>query len=456
MRLTRQDDPVARSASEVIGGPLGRYAPRGTLSWPVVAALLMAVAGIGQGLAVVLRAPCLRDAWASPDQFFHMCYSDLPPVYQTAHLDGGLLGFFTGGPGTPAPSQPPVTALVLTVLGALTPEGAGRAPGDMVAYQLKTNFALWSVLATILACALVWWVASLGRTRPLRAAHVAFAPVLVLASTISADLVGVALATAGMYTWARRRPVAAGVLLGLAIGARSYPVLIVIAIVLLALRTGQLREALTTAVAAAATFATVLALLMMGNPAVAQGAYREWWSAAAGYGSPWYLPALTGSPMQQGMVTALQLVGWLCAVVAGALLALATARRPTLAEVCLPMVAIVLVTGKAFPVQSSLWLIPLVALTALPWRDHLWWAGAETIYFGAVWLHVAGHSVPDRGLPAGWYAFFLMMRLVGVGYLAWRVVETARARPSMPAEPEIDECAGVLAGLPDRFVVDVR
>ena len=90
-------------------------------------------------------------------------------------------------------------------------------------------------------------------------------------------------------------------------------------------------------------------------------------------------------------------------------------------------------TGKTFPVQASLWLLPLVALCGLRWREHLLWAGAEALHFVAVWLYVGGLSKPDRGLPPGWYVVFLTVRLLAVGYLVWRVWHTAAQRAEAPA-----------------------
>ena len=99
------------------------------------------------------------------------------------------------------------------------------------------------------------------------------------------------------------------------------------------------------------------------------------------------------------------------------------------------LVALALLTGKAFPVQASLWLLPLLALCGLRWRDHLLWAGAEALHFVAVWLYVGGLSTPDRGLPPGWYAVFLTLRVAAVAYLVWRVWHTAAAREPAP-DPE--------------------
>jgi hypothetical protein len=153
-------------------------------------------------------------------------------------------------------------------------------------------------------------------------------------------------------------------------------------------------------------------------------------------------------------------------------------------------VAITLVTGKSFPVQSSLWLVPLVALCGIRWRDHLVWAGAEAMHFVAVWLYVGGLSKPDRGMPPQWYAVFLLLRILAVLYLVWRVWQKAAERDPAPppylegaaaegdaalarplgvpgearvtasgldpdSDAVVDELAGDLTDAPDRLVVNL-
>ena len=222
------------------------------------------------------------------------------------------------------------------------------------------------------------------------------------------------------------------------------------------------------------------------NPGAITAAYSAWADGSAGLGSPWIVPQLLGHPLPNGAVTALAVVGLLAAVVAGALFALGTSRRPSVAEVSLVMVGIALVTGKSFPVQASLWLLPLVALCAVRWRDHLIWAGAEAMHYAMVWLYIGDMSKPDRGLPGPWYAVFLTLRVAAVLYLVWRVWRTAAQRPPTeeplgepleeaveesaeeaveePAEepveepveePEQDELAGPFAGASDRLIVRI-
>src|SRR5664279_2889977 len=108
------DARLAREVSEVVGGPLGRFAAPRSLPAQVVAGLCMAVSGATMALGLVIQAPCIRNAWGGPDEFWHMCFSDLPTTYQTANLSRGIGAFLQGGVNAPTPEQPPLTSLVMT------------------------------------------------------------------------------------------------------------------------------------------------------------------------------------------------------------------------------------------------------------------------------------------------------------------------------------------------------
>ena len=113
-----------------------------------------------------------------------------------------------------------------------------------------------------------------------------------------------------------------------------------------------------------------------------------------------------------------------------------------------------------------------MALCGLRWRDQLVWAAAEALHFMAVWLYVGGLSRPDRGLPATWYAVFLVLRVAAVASLVWQVWRRAARRveplwldgqpwlDEEPGQPENDSAVDELSGdlgdardVPDRFVV---
>jgi uncharacterized membrane protein len=302
---------------------------------------------------------------------------------------------------------------------------------------------------------------------------VALSPLIVTAALISPDLLGVTIASLGLWLWARERPVAAGVALGLATSARTYPVLIAVAIALLASRAGAGRLGARTLGVTLLTWTgvTVAAGSVTGWSVLRP--YEAWAAAAADYGSPWFLIRLVGREVTPTAVTVLAVAGWVTAVAVAGAFALMARRRPTVAEVALVLVAIVLVTGKSFPVQSSLWLLPLAALAGVRWRDHLIWAGAEVVYFVAVWLYLGGTYDANRALPMGWYAVFTVLRFAGIAWLVWSVVRPALARPEAEEEAgdreaedaaaalaraiaeDPDDLAGPLAGRRDAFVVAV-
>lgn len=453
-----RDDDVVATASEVIGGPLGRYAVVLARGWRYYAAVLAATSAVPMALGVLERAHCIDLGWRTPDQFWHACFSDIPATYKDQGLTAGLLAFLSGSPGAGSPVHPPVTGLVMSVLASLVPS----APLED---RMRFYFALWAVLGGVLIALTTWWTAATTRRLPLRASHVALSPVVALTVVVAPDVLGVALAAAAVYAWSRRRLVTSGILLGLAMSARTYPVVILLALLLLATRAGQLRAWSVTGAAAGGTFAVVFLAFLGLNPDAAVRAYEGWAQSGAGFGSPWLLPQLGGFALPAGAVTILAVLGWVAAVVVGVVFALGAPRRPGVAEVTLVMLGIVMVTGKSMPVQSALWLVPLVALVGLRWNDHLLWAAAEALHFVAVWLYFATSVTPDRGLPAGWYAFFLSLRVAGVVWLvhrtwsvAWRRCPAADAEriddgTEEHAEADPDETAGVLAGQPDALIV---
>jgi hypothetical protein len=417
-----REDGVAAAASEVVGGPVGRFAVVGRRGWQPVAVVLMALASVVLAGGVLEKAHCLMRGWSGTDQFWHACYSDLPVVYTTSGLSEGVAPYLSGA-GEHALAQPILTGLAMWGVGDLVPAGSG------VLRQQQWYFGIWAGLVVVLLALLVLVTAATVDDVPWRAAHVALSPLLVTVALVSADLFGVLLASAGIWAWTKRRDVPAGVLLGLAVLARSYPVLVVVAVAMVALRDGERRRLKAVVGATLATVAVVSIPWLVVDAGGFLTAYHSWWTSAAGYGSPWLIPQLLGQPLPGGATTLLALLGWGAALLVGARLAWGSltdpatsatvrGRVPGVVPLAAVMVAIVLVTGKSLPVQSSLWLLPLVALAGVRWRDHLVWAGLECGYFVGVWLYAPIGEDPDRAIPAHVYAIFLVARLVGIAWVA--------------------------------------
>jgi len=292
-------DPVAASASELIGGPLGRYAALavrgGRPAWRPAAAVLAGLASLTVALGVVQKGHCLTRGWSSPDQFWHACYSDLPSSAGIGHAIPYL-------PGAAHLDQPVISGLVMWLIGLLVPDGSAIV-------RAQWYFALWAVLITVIVMVLVVVTAAAVPRAPWRAAQVALSPVLVLAALVSVDLLGVLLASMALLAWGRRRIMLAGVLLGLAISARSYPLVLLVAIGLLAVRSGRALYAGISNYPAEATREAARILRALGTPCLIhqprfnmlqrepleQGVF----DAAAHEG----MGVIVFSPLAQGMLT---------------------------------------------------------------------------------------------------------------------------------------------------------
>jgi hypothetical protein len=115
------------------------------------------------------------------------------------------------------------------------------------------------------------------------------------------------------------------------------------------------------------------------------------------------------------------------------------------APLSLALLAAVLLTSKQLPVQASLLLLPLIALSGLRWRDHLIWVSTELVYFVGIWLYIAGETTPSRGLPAVFYLVMLLARLAGIAWVGVQGVLVYRSA-LLPAGASPPDAPGWDAG----------
>lgn len=405
--------------SQVFGGPVGRLATIGRRGWPFVAALLSAAASVMVALSVLQKSHCVKVGWGSPGSLWRACYSDIP-------IGGGAAGgpWATGGPGQ---SQPVLTAVLTWFAQKIVPGGTSLEQQQML-------FAVGAVIVVVCIALTVTATAATLRDTPWLAAHVALSPVLITASMVSFDVFGVALAAVGLWAWARHRPLLAGALLGAAVMARSYPLVFVAVLIMLCLRDGR-RHDLTRLIAGVLGVCAIsigLAVAVGGQPLAP---YAAWNDAGPGYGSVWLLLQTAGLAIPAHPLTVIAVAGWVLALLVG-FIALRVRPDAAFAPLALTLLVIVLLTGKAISVQACLWVLPLLALSAVRWRDHLIWAGVEIVYFIMVWMYVAAPSNPAKGLPAAAFAVFSLARslaYIGIAWAAWD--SSASARTAIGGDP---------------------
>ena len=126
------------------------------------------------------------------------------------------------------------------------------------------NFAAFGLALAWLAT--VWASSWLSGRRVWDAALVAASPVLVFQVFTNFDALATALAVGGLLAWARRRPVLAGILIGLGVSAKLYPALLLLPLVVLAIRTDRMADAARTVVSAVGTWFLVNLPVMLLFP----------------------------------------------------------------------------------------------------------------------------------------------------------------------------------------------
>ncbi|MEV0300634.1 glycosyltransferase family 87 protein [Streptomyces prasinus] len=449
-----REDKVAKAGSELIGGPLGRRALLGTSWWsPVRVVVLVAIGMFTLGL--VQKAPCYNGAWffGAGSQYTHACYSDIPHLYQGRGFADGLVPYFDQLPGDMQYLEYPVlTGVFMEVASWLTP-GSGSIQ-DQEQWYWMVNAGMLMVCAAVIAVC----VTRTHARRPWDGLLVALAPAFALTATINWDLLAVALTAAAMLMWSRSRPLAFGVLLGLATAAKLYPVLLLGPLLVLCWRAGRWREF------GKALGGAVVAWAVVNGP-VMFFAYDGWskfytFSQERGvdFGSFWLIIAQNSSdPLSTETVNTLATLLMLLCCAGIAALGLAAPRRPRFTQLAFLVVAAFILTNKVYSPQYVLWLVPLAALARPKWRDFLIWQACEVAYFLGIWMYLAYTTSGDahKGLPADGYHWAIALHLLGTLYLCVMIVRDILMPDRDPVRRagDDDPSGGVLDRAEDTFTL---
>ncbi|MEW1698239.1 glycosyltransferase family 87 protein [Streptomyces sp. NPDC093249] len=445
---TRRDE-VAAAGSELIGGPYGRRAATGT--GQVTPVRVIALVAIGMfALGMVQKLPCYNWAWfrGTTSQYTHACYSDIPHLFTGRGFADGLVPYFDRlGGDIPFLEYPVLTGLFMEVAAWLTPGGGGTMQREQ-GYWLA-NAGLLMVCAAVLAVC----VARTHRLRPWDGLLVALAPSIALTATINWDLLAVALTAAAVMMWSRERPLAFGVLLGLATAAKFYPALLLCPLLLLCWRAGKWREFGTAVLGAAGAWLVVNLPVMLLAPEGWKQFYLFSRDRNVDFGSVWLLISQrTGQGIPPERANLYALVLMLVAVAGLAYLAFTAPRRPRFAQLAFLVVAAFVLTNKVYSPQYVLWLVPLAALARPRWRDFLIWQACEVMYFVGVWMYLAFTTSGNKqGLPVDGYQFAIVLHLLGTLYLCVMVVRDILKPEKDPVRQDgsDDPSGGVLDGAED-------
>jgi uncharacterized membrane protein len=417
------------------------------------ASLLVLASLIADGLAFTAKEACRAGAWnVGVEQYQAHCYTDIYPLYFAEGLSAGKVPYLDHHVEYPVIIGAVMQAAAWVVRSGANPYARGLGYFDVTVAVLAV-FLVAGVLATAY-CA--------GPARRWTALLVAFSPALILSAFINWDLIAMGLMMMALAAWAARRPALAGVLLGLAVATKFYPVVVLWPLFLLCLRAGRLRTFWVTAGSAAAAWLVV-------NLPVAIIAPQGWaWfyvfnsKRGADWGSIWYFfqhmqwPGVDTYSIPALNLMSVGVFAIACAAIAG--LALAAPQRPRLAQLIFLTTAAFLLTNKVWSPQYVVWLVPLVVLARPKIVGYLIWQVAEVGYFYAIWAYlitVLEGASAAGAISAGLYFTAVLARFGTVLLLCGLVVAECLhpERDVVRSAGADDPAGGVLAGAPDRMAL---
>lgn len=529
------EDRLVHGAVTAIGGPLGPRARVGErrfltpIRWIVLITLVTCALGWAQ------KSPCRVHEWDQEYQYTRACYTDVLALYYAEGLSEGdvpyldhpveypvVIGVAMGlvrpfsdvladafpdarvreaAAATADASPADRPALAAAEAGARAKLGAYRFYD--VTWALTTLFAL---VVTVTTARLA------GRRRVWDAALVAAAPMLALHGSTNWDLLAVGFAGLGLLAWARRAPVAAGVLLGVATATKLYPVLFLPALLALCWRADRMREGLRAAVALVVTAGVLTGAVYVVSPTFVDrsGTWVEiagsplsrlgpdGFAALAphttvagetGVNGVWRFVELNSSrpadwdslgyavtQLRAGLAdgffadrlddltrtSSLNVLSALLtlAVLAGvALVALRAPRRPRLPQLLLLSIVGFLLANKVWSPQYVLWLLPLVALSRPRWGPFLAWQATEAAllfarFYYFVSLPAGEGDQTGEGIGVGWFVGAVLVRDLALVLICAYVVRDIwrPERDPVRAGGELDDPAGgVLDGAGDAW-----
>lgn len=449
--LPSRTDTLGAALSGAIGGPVGRHALIGRARFMTPLRVMLIIALLFLALGYTTKAACLQSTgtgtadqrvaiWENQRAYYELCYSDTVPLYTAELLSQGKFPYksfwiekdaagapqrqYDGSPAIRYMEYPVLTGLYQYVSMALakTYTALTKLVSVPIVAEVVMFFNIAAFGLAVAWLATLWATARLAGRRIWDAALVAGSPLLIFQIFTNFDALATACAAGAMLAWARRRPALAGALIGVGVALKLYPLLLIVPLVILGLRTGRMREVGRTAAAAVATWFVVNLPVLAMFPRGWSEFFRlntrrgddmdsfynvvksfTGWSGFDPHLGFWEPPVVLNA------VSAVLFAACVCGI---GYVGLTAKQRPRLAQLAFLVVAAFLLTNKVWSPQYSLWLVPLAVL-ALPHRRILLaWMTVDALVWVPRMLYLFGEQ--KMGLPEQWFTTTVLLRDIAV------------------------------------------
>ena len=359
----------------------------------------VALAILASLLSVAKFSHCANTGWATPDQYVHACYSDLPALFEARGLSTNQWPFASDDNSV---EYPVITAMVMYV--------TSFAANSPVSYfNINIFFLILLFIATVLI---------VRKIRPEFAYLVPVAPAMIASLFINWDLWAIATMMLAIYWFDRKQFTYSALLMGLSISTKFLPIFLLIPIVFIFWRENKIKEAIKYIAIAFGTWLAINLPFAVTTPTGWWRFYKLNLERGPDWGSFWL--ALQQLGINLTNLNYLSILLLLIALTTIAILLFEIKYTPTLASVSFFVLASVMLASKVYSPQYVLWLTPLavIALTNKKDLHAFWvWQATELIYHIAIWQHLAQVTDAKFGLGPTPFAILTLVRIGGTIYL---------------------------------------
>ena len=370
---------------------------------------LFALAIVAALLSFTKFSHCQSSTWATPDQYIHACYSDLPSLFGERGMVDNTWPYASD---TNSVEYPVLTGLVMYA----------------TSFVAHTPISYFNFNAFLLALLFIGLVFIVYRIKPEFTYLLPLAPAMVASLYINWDLWAIATMMLAIYWFDRKAYLYSSIAIAVSISTKFLPVFLLLPILFILWRSNQIRELVKYAI-------TTVVIWMAINLPFALTTPTGWWrfyklnmEREADWGSLWLAFSQLGLGLANLNYLAILLL--LIGLTSFVIFLFEVKNTPTLASVAFIVLAIVMIASKVYSPQYVLWLTPLAVIALTNKKDlHAFWIWqiAETLYHVAIWQHLALFTGAKFGLQQGGYATITLIRIAATIYLAWTLIKRALA-----------------------------
>lgn len=370
--------------------------------------LLVALAILASLFSYFKFSHCESVTWATPDQYIHACYSDLPALVSERAFGKGEWAY---SGGEQAVEYPVLQGVVMWATAQITHSPIG---------YFRLN-------ALLLGALFIFTTLLFHRIKPEYSYLYAITPTAIAALYINWDIWAIATMLLSIYLFDKGRYRDSALALGVSIATKFFPIVLLLPIFIYFIRKSALRQFFIYASVSIGTFAIINLPFAITTP-------DGWWrffklnlDRQADWGSLWYALSVFGVNLTH--INYLSILVLLSGVAAVAIFLLQTRETLSLSHSALYIFILVMAVSKVYSPQYVLWLAPLVLLAIVDQRDLSWfwfWQIAEMMYHIAIWQHLATVTGAASGLDATAYAAATLIRIAASLALA---IALARRHP---------------------------